>query len=297
MVRRAQIKNVSRTTLSAPLAHATTSATVVDGSVFPSEGDFLIAIGNELAKVTARSTNTLTIVRGIEGSGSDTYETGKAVFLVGTAESFNDFHSESSIDNVYPDYAHKFIDSVTTLTSSDFSWTNQGTATAIDETSGGITLKTPTTGTVNNLRLFERAEPAGGWTITVHTQLGHNGYNTTNSNNSCGLSLRDNASGKLAILQVRPYDVIANNHFTGTSNAFDTTPNSIPWRGSDKTWLQIEYDGVDTYTMLCSFDGVNWFTVSTETEGAYLTPTHVGILGINEQSADCFHHYTAWIEE
>lgn len=63
--------NNASTTLSAGISNAVTTIAVVDGSLFqsPTGGDFeLLTITDgtnwEVVKVTARATNTLTVVRG-----------------------------------------------------------------------------------------------------------------------------------------------------------------------------------------------------------------------------------------
>lgn len=67
--------NNASTTLSAGISNAVTTIAVVDGSLFqsPTGGDFeLLTITDgtnwEVVKVTARATNTLTVVRGFEGT-------------------------------------------------------------------------------------------------------------------------------------------------------------------------------------------------------------------------------------
>lgn len=55
-------------TLAEDLDASETGVDVVDGSVFPTTGNFRIIIDAEIMLCTARSTNTLTVIRGSEGS-------------------------------------------------------------------------------------------------------------------------------------------------------------------------------------------------------------------------------------
>ena len=78
-------KNNAKTTLASSLSNSATSATVTDGSVFPSlnAGEhFLITFddgtNNEICKCTARSGNTLTIVRAQESTTARSFSSGDA---------------------------------------------------------------------------------------------------------------------------------------------------------------------------------------------------------------------------
>jgi len=86
--------NNAESTLSAALSDSATTATVADGSVFkaPTGGDFelltLLAAGvYEIVKVTARDSNTMTIVRAQEGTTAQNWASGTRVFAGVTAGS------------------------------------------------------------------------------------------------------------------------------------------------------------------------------------------------------------------
>ena len=78
-------KNNAKTTLASNLSNSATSATVTDGSVFPTLGAgefFLITFddgtNNEICKCTARSSNTLTIVRAQDNTSARAFSSGDA---------------------------------------------------------------------------------------------------------------------------------------------------------------------------------------------------------------------------
>ena len=66
--RREEFVNNAQTTLNGAISDSDTSIVVTDGSVFPTHGDFRLLIESELVLCTARSTNTLTVVRAQEGT-------------------------------------------------------------------------------------------------------------------------------------------------------------------------------------------------------------------------------------
>ena len=78
-------KNNAKTTLASNLTSSATSASVTDGSVFPSlsAGEFFLitfddGTNNEICKCTARSGNTLTIVRAQESTTARSFSSGDA---------------------------------------------------------------------------------------------------------------------------------------------------------------------------------------------------------------------------
>ena len=65
-----QYANTAITQLDGTINSSVTSIVVDDGSVFPSIGDFRIVIEDEIMLCTARSSDTLTVVRGQEGTAA-----------------------------------------------------------------------------------------------------------------------------------------------------------------------------------------------------------------------------------
>ena len=78
-------KNNAKTTLASSVSNSATSLSVVDGSVFPDPGAgefFLVTLddgsNNEIVKCTARSSNTLTVVRAQESTTARAFSAGDA---------------------------------------------------------------------------------------------------------------------------------------------------------------------------------------------------------------------------
>ena len=85
-------KNNAKTTLASGINSSATSITVSDGSVFPSltgSDIFFVTFddgtNNEIVKVTARSGNTLTVVRAQESTTARSFSTGDEAQLRLTA--------------------------------------------------------------------------------------------------------------------------------------------------------------------------------------------------------------------
>src|SRR5262245_55429302 len=75
------------TTISAAMDATQTSITVVSSSGFPTACQFRVVCQSELILVTAVSSNTWTIVRGIEGSSATSHPSGTTIGLVLTSSS------------------------------------------------------------------------------------------------------------------------------------------------------------------------------------------------------------------
>lgn len=83
-----QLKDLSRTTLSASINNSVTSLVVTDNTKVSSTGTFFILIDDELMRVTAVSGSTLTVVRGVGGTTAASHTSGAKLSQVQTVEQF-----------------------------------------------------------------------------------------------------------------------------------------------------------------------------------------------------------------
>jgi hypothetical protein len=111
--------NNAKTTLASGITSTATSATVVDGSVFPTLGageyfycTFDDTTNNEIVKVTARSSNTLTIVRGVDNTTARAFSSGDAAELRATAGLLTDIQ-----ENIAAKSANQTVYNTTTASS------------------------------------------------------------------------------------------------------------------------------------------------------------------------------------
>ena len=103
--------NSASTTLSAGVGDSATSITVADGSVFPAitgSDYFYLTLEvdsdpelKEIVKCTARSGNTLTIVRGQDSTSARTFSTADKAQLRLTAAGLNDVATQADTDTTY----------------------------------------------------------------------------------------------------------------------------------------------------------------------------------------------------
>jgi hypothetical protein len=89
MTAREQFANNAQDTLDGAIDASQTTLDLNDASEFPSAGNFRIKIDSEIMLATARSTNTLTVVRGIEGTSGASHGNGTGVHHILTDASMN----------------------------------------------------------------------------------------------------------------------------------------------------------------------------------------------------------------
>lgn len=98
--------NNADSTLNGAINNSTTSIVVADGSSFPSVGDFRLLLGSdpdtgEIVLVTARSSNTLTVIRGQESTAAQSWIDGTTVTHIltkGAIESLRDTLKGKTLD-------------------------------------------------------------------------------------------------------------------------------------------------------------------------------------------------------
>jgi hypothetical protein len=111
--------NNAKTTLASGINSTATSATVADGSVFPTleAGEYFYCTfdddtNNEIVKVTARSSNTLTIVRGVDNTTARAFLSGDAAELRATSALLTDIQA-----NIAAKSANQTVYNATTASS------------------------------------------------------------------------------------------------------------------------------------------------------------------------------------
>lgn len=273
-----RLANTVTNTLNGAIDASTTTVTVTDGSVFPSEGDFRILIDSEAMLVTARSTNDLTVVRGVDGTTAATHSDTTNVVIVPTASAFTKL-----LDDVYlgrsdrPPYRIQDSDG-TVLTHSDFTWVNQGTSTAATDDWGGITMQLQTAG-ANQNRFMVINTPVTPWTAYVCYSVSPGFTGNSATGDSVALFLRESSTGKL----IRSANMLGHSYriqrFTDP-----TTFSAQPYIEDgfvQYQWLKIQDDGTNL-TYWDSQDGINWHEMLVESRTAFLAggPDQIGIGGM-----------------
>ena len=184
-MRRTRFVNAQTLSLGATINAATTSVLLSDASSLPSEGDFNITIASEIMLVTHRTTNTLTVVRAQDGTNSAIHNNGATVQVIAT---------KTGMDKVEGDAGLLLSTNPTNLTvnTANFSWSNQGTSSLVQNSSGGIAMLTQNA-SPHSLRIAYMSAPSEPWTLTGHVEMGP-GSEGTATGSHAGLILGDSGT-------------------------------------------------------------------------------------------------------
>jgi len=289
---REQFQNNAFSALDGGITDVATTADVDDGSVFPSVGNFRILIDDEIILVTARSSDTLTIVRGQEGTTNVAHSDDAKVTHVLTQGAlqrilkdnlpFADVSSRPILNSL-TDANEAVIDS------SDFAWINQGSATATDH--NGTVLLTAPAAAGENIRLLKKAPPSTPYSIIAAfvpcvTIAGGTGQP------SFGICFRESSTGKIYSITCE----LVNDNTSHMSifkypNA-TSTPTSVVKRHDWLTplfplWLKIRDDATNLKFFI-SPNGFDWIEAQSEGRTAFMIgsgPDEIGFyLNLNGQN-------------
>lgn len=281
-----QYANLAQDTLNGGIDNVVVSLDLNDASEFPATGNFRILIDTEILICTARSSNTLTVMRGQESTAAASHSNGATVTLVATAGSVlavgsaihrTDTYANRpaaglegrlflptdgiSIDRdtgaLWTPYGPTFP--LTPPVDGDFSWDNQGGG-SVDTTRGGIYLNAPA-GT-GGLRVRYKTAPATPYVITGAFIPGMASDAATFP--GLGLLFRKNSDGKIITFSYTlATDIFARPQKWNTSTSFNagyavTHENLSNFKFGPLVWFRIEDNGTN---LLFSFssDGRNWY--------------------------------------
>lgn len=299
MVARAeQILNAAETTLNGSISNSATSIVVTDGSIYPAEGDYRLIIEEEIVLVTTRSSNTLTAVRGAEGTNAVSHANATKIHAVATQGGYDQYVRDFIDPTAFDRVPNRLLDiNDTTLTKSSFTSLNNGSSVITDETHGGISIAMDA-GAAPDARVLHKSAPSTPYKVTAHVLSGI-GSNAA-AENANVLGFRESSSGKLSFISYHYGTNTFTQYLTSPTSSAGAPANSssqnIPFRAD--YWLQIEHDGTDLFYRI-SADGYNWWEQHTEDDAFWFdaSPDELWWGGDNQGVDGEFIHLLAWIEE
>lgn len=298
-----QLINSGKSYLKGDLNDSATSFDVSDGDRFPS-ADFYIAINNEIMLVTDVTDETLTVVRGQGGTTAATHIDGDVVAAPLTVDGLQRYIQDST-----PMFANRPCcktnrlgvmedASGNSLALGNFTWVNQGTATASQNAAGGIYMSVPKYAGDNCRMLVKSITAPIKITSCVRWGTGTDSATSISLGTKVGLCFRESSTGKIVAKAWR-----GNRNMTVSSFDSPTATNSninyASWRVNGPVWFQLEYDGSNLYFRR-SIDGVNFMQQYTQADDAFFTtaPDQAGLF-VNDahNHADTQAQFMSWIEE
>jgi len=308
-----QYANTPQDTLNGAIDNVQVSIVLNDASEFSSAGDYRIVIESEILKVTARSGNTLTVVRGQEGTTAASHGNGTAVAQALTRDGLLALFTRGIVQDTYANRPAAGLENrlfvptdglvggidtgsawnhlgprLTRLAPpplvSALTWLNQGTATATDN-NGTLYFEIPS-GSGDNVRGLYKAIPAAPFTLEALFEPIWSGQAFARA----GMFLYDSVSAELIThwwdtgtgpLAAGPTVVSSNwnsvTSFSGNITASADHFNLLRrWFGIVPVWFRIRDDNTNHHFEF-SVDRVKWFKTGQQARTGFLTATHWGI--------------------
>lgn len=286
-----QHKNDAISSLNGSINNSTTSITVSDGSKFPSTGNFRVMVDSEIMICTARSSNTLTVTRGQDGTSAASHADLATIAMIYSTEGLTRLLQDSEplfgYSSRKPTMGLWGDDGKTILMASDFTWNNQGGATSADE-NGTILLSCPTDAS-RNLRILERSAPS-----TPYTYIAAFSSQCVLKNTSSpffGLGFRESSSSKFMLFTFGMNNFfnwaprISSQRWSNSSTRFTTNfgDHIVFVTCAPLVWMKIENNGTNLKYHI-SADGHQWIQYFSESKTAYFSgnPDKVLFFGCNE---------------
>lgn len=258
--------NNAKSTLSSSLTNVATSFSVQAGAgarfPSPSGGDyFLVTLENaaattrEIVKVTARSSDTFTIVRAQEGYSGTAFASGDTVDARVTAGHLQRYEqtladspdtvpdTPNAADDEFGGYLYSAETSLDTggtrfSGATAWAWRNQGGATTV--LTAGVAVLTAPSGTAN-LRIIEQALP-GGTTWTYRAKIC--AYAPVGNFWQAGMTVIESGTTKIEQLVTAESGLLRVDRWSNVTT-YTTTPgtlNTITWY-QRQIYLEIERNG------------------------------------------------------
>lgn len=284
MAEREYYTNKATTTLNGAINNSVTSITLTDATAFPAK-QFRLLIDSEIMYCSSRSGNTLTVVRGSEGTTAASHSDLSAVKHILTAGSLEQVKLDIMAMNGIgrkPVSANTYGDE---FDDDNFS----GWTTVLGS---GVTLTTTekdhflamdiTTGTTGQLTAFMKdtggSLSAGNWIeFAINIYYMRSGFPrpvllmtdgvTYGSGNQVSFGFTPNEN--LCVLRTSTNYVL-----TSGSQALVDMPKQL---NCPNLILRLEYNGSNTYNCYQSFDGISYIkTVNNVAAGGSMVPRYVG---------------------
>jgi hypothetical protein len=280
-MKREQFKNDSITTLDGSIDDSQTTLDVNDASLLSADGSFRIRIDSEILQVTAVSSNTLTVVRGIEGTTPASHANGSTVSQTLTVGGIQRWAQDNDPlwGSTRPPSGIYSASGV--LVASDFTGVNDGDSSLTD--SYGLLIQKEAHGASDNLSLFVRSMTAP-YTVTAAFQICAP-CSVRGTSPQVGLCLRNSGDGKLYHFAVSMSNVLASDNapwfWVGKYNSPTSLASALVGPCplllmSDRIWVRLLDDSTDLKFSL-SCDGLHFIEVASEARATFSTPDQAGL--------------------
>lgn len=318
-----QLSNFATTQLNGAISNSDTSIVVDNGGVFPASGDFYVLIESEIILVTARSSNTLTVTRGQDGTTAASHADDSLIKLTLSRAAIEAYFGERIQSGGYasrPSTARKgwqyfandvnlawdydgtnwnlihpcFVPYANRVNLSSWTAVNLGTSTWTD-INGVMSVQVPA-GTTSNIRLYHKSLPTPPFKLNTiiypcpmviqFTSAGFGFYNTTDTKSYLNHVQTDNNGQQCAVDRYN-----SNTSFQGLAIRMQH------WGGP--IWLQLEDDNTNWY-FRHSYNGKQYQLQFSVARNTHVTANAVCMMinrTNNSYAADDHYQFLGYWEE
>jgi hypothetical protein len=239
--------------------------------------------------------NTLTVVRGYEGTTAASHsdlENITSPFTVGSLNKYQENEPLFGYSSAPP--VGRIVDaSGNPLTASSFTWINQGGATATDE-NGTILLRAPLA-SGENVRMLKLNAPATPYTLIAALEVwAITGGGVPN----IGICARQSSSGKFYAAAINSdegtYPFAWAAYTFGSPTSFNAAEaqrsDGMTWPFGKYFWLKLVDDGTNLHAYVGQ-DGINWNLIDDHVRDSFMTsggPNELGWYVNNHNSSSGF---------
>lgn len=284
MVRMQRAVNEWSSTLDGAINDSVTSLDVADGSGLPSEGDFFLDLNGEIILVTHRSSNTLTVIRGQEGTTAVSHTTGVGLSGVICAGEFENRANERMGLKALPYGRCTKWDgtTLTTYTASDFTLFNTSSGSGVYDGNDGTIIFESRTHSGNDVS-------GAGITVTDatdHRFTAHIGYPAADYAGPDILhwTTRQTSGGSIRGLELWPKTKIGvRDRFNFLSTGSDVAVHGVGGRNDMWVRLEIEWNqsaSNEQYRWWYSKDGVNWWNIHNHSFAGSAVVVGIGLTNV-----------------
>jgi len=287
-----QFKSFSFSTLNGAINSSQTTITVLSAAGFPATGTFRIIVDSEIIRVDSISGNVFTVTRGADLSTPASHSSGAGVNYVFTGGSIAQYAVDTLDRDTWANGVSAADGRLLLPTDSpiirmdtngslvgmgdlykqvlpilaNFTWANQGTATA-DDSKGAVLLWDTTTQQWRHLR---KAMPTPPFTIKVRL-IAHT-YPT--NYNKVAIGFYESATGKFETIE----NIYASgfcweqNKWNSITSYNSTRNRHFPYRGQAQhiEWFSLRHDGTTLYYGL-GIDAWNFWEYSSASKTDFFT--------------------------
>lgn len=259
--RRQEFINNGVSTLAGGISDSVTSLDVATGGAFPAVGNFTLRIDDEILLCTARSSDTLTVVRGVEGSTPASHSNGATVSSTLTVGGINRWKIDDDPFALARPPMTLSKDDGSALAASDFTQVSSFSSASLSDSVNGSILMALSSPTLAAWRLCSRPAPVSTpweyqfciqpiWFCPRTSPFVH-----------VGVGLRESGTGKALLAAA------SNRADSGASTLRIFQSTDLANEGSFSIydfpaanhglWFRLGYDGSDC-TVSASLDGCEW---------------------------------------